>query len=35
MKIGINLVGEDNVKIVCDEFKRSDINDLYKLTRKK
>ena len=28
-----NQVGEDNVKIVCDEFKRSDINDLYKLTR--
>jgi len=29
-----NQVGKDNVKIVCDEFKRSDINDLYKLTRK-
>jgi hypothetical protein len=28
-----NQVGEDNVKIVCNEFKRSHINDLYTLTR--
>jgi hypothetical protein len=28
-----NQVGKDNVKIVCDEFKRSHINDLYTLTR--
>jgi hypothetical protein len=28
-----NQVGKDNVKIVCDEFKRSHMNDLYKLTR--
>jgi hypothetical protein len=29
-----NQVGKENVKIVCDEFKRSDRNDLFKLTRK-
>jgi hypothetical protein len=28
-----NQVGKDNVKIVCDEFKKSHINDLYTLTR--
>ena len=28
-----NQVGKDNVKIVCNEYKRSHINDLYKLTR--
>jgi len=28
-----NQVGIDNVKIVCNEYKRSDINELYKLTR--
>jgi hypothetical protein len=28
-----NEVGEENVKIVCDDYKRSDINDLYILTR--
>jgi hypothetical protein len=28
-----NQVGKENVKIVCDEFKRSHMNDLYKLTR--
>lgn len=27
-------VGKENVKIVCDEYKRSHTNDLYKLTRK-
>lgn len=26
-------VGRENVKIVCDEYQRSDKNDLYKLTR--
>ena len=28
-----NQVGKDNVKIVCNEYKTSHINDLYKLTR--
>ena len=28
-----NQVGIDNVKIVCNEYNRSDINNLYKLTR--
>jgi hypothetical protein len=30
----VNQVGEDKVQWVCDEFTRSDINNLYKLTRK-
>lgn len=29
-----NQVGSENVKIVCSDFNRSDINNLYKLTRK-
>jgi hypothetical protein len=29
-----NQVGKENVKIVCEDFNRSDINDLYVLTRK-
>lgn len=30
----VNQVGKDKVQWVCDDFNRSDINNLYKLTRK-